>query len=228
MANSASAVIYGKHTAFGDFLALGLPHENASKLDIWLERVLPELRKRLGDEWEAVWSAAPPLCFWIGPSLLGTPLLGLFVTSSDKVGRRYPLIFGLEGILTAPPVNEVFDPKPYAKLWSHIAEFRMPEIGVNRGAVLLSGFNVPSFAGHAWEGSSDGTIWGQRGDGDLGRLFQDARNHDATQAQFTRSHWWQMETEEQGAVWLACNGLPDAEALEWLLTSGRTGKGDES
>ncbi|CUH75067.1 type VI secretion-associated protein, family [Tritonibacter multivorans] len=217
-----SAVLYGKHRAFGDFLAHGLDHQHLAPLDAWLEAVLPELRSRLGERWEAAWAAAPPLCFWIGPSLLGVPLCGVFMTSADRVGRRFPLVFGLAGVVTPPPVDDTFSPAPYGALWAHIAGFRLPEEGLQGAATLLEGFEPPALEGSVWDAGSDGTLWGQRGDGDLGRLFADARRHDAAQAQFTRSHWWQEHIDGREAGWLACNGLPDAEALEWLLTARAT------
>jgi type VI secretion system protein ImpM len=223
----ASAVIYGKHRAFGDFLAMGLPHENLAPLDGWLEAVLPGLRARLGENWEAGWAAAPPLRFWIGPSLLGTPLMGIFMTSADRVGRRFPLLFGLGGVLAPPPVAPGFDAAPYEVLWQHIAGFRMPEEPGIKGEILLGGFEVPEVAGRPWEAGSDGTLWAHRSDGALARLFEDARPHDAAQAQFTRSHWWHEGGNGREAGWLACNGLPDAAAMDWLLTGNEGGSGND-
>ena len=218
MSSQVSAVVYGKHKAFGDFLNLGLPPENLAVLDTWLDHVLPELRQRLGQNWERVWAAADPIHFWLGPNVLGVPLTGIFMTSTDKVGRRFPLIFGLGGGMMPPPVDLGFDPIPYAALWSHISGFRMPEGGHQDGQVLLAGFDLPDVASGDWAGDSDGALWAQRRDGDLERLLADSRRHDATLAQFTRSHWWRQATDTRGAGWLACNDLPDAAAFEWLLT----------
>ncbi|NRB16400.1 MAG: type VI secretion system-associated protein TagF [Rhodobacteraceae bacterium] len=218
MNNQATAVIYGKHRGFGDFVNLGLSLQARAPLDRWLDHVLPELRQRWGPDWEVVWAAARPLHFWIGPSLLGVPLTGIFMTSADRVGRQFPLLFGLAGVLSPPPVDPEFDPTPYAALWSHIADVQMPQAGHRDGRMLLSGFELPQITGGAWTGDSDGTLWAQRRDGDLNRLLADARHPDAAQAQFSRSHWWRQPIEAADTGWLACNGLPDASALEWLLT----------
>lgn len=217
----ASAVMYGKHQAFGDFLTLGLPPAAFAVLDQWLDNTLPVLRQRLGGRWHEVWAAAPPSRFWIGPDVLGVPLIGVFMTSSDKVGRQFPLIFGLGGVLTPPPVDPAFDPTPYAALWSHIDGFEMPKNTRQDGTVLVSGFDAPDIVGDIWTGGDTGTLWAQRSDGNLQRLFADARTPDAAQAQFNRSHWW------QDTGWLGCNGLPDATALEWLL-SGQNKEDTES
>ena len=61
MSVDATVVIYGKHPAYGDFLAHGLDHALLSRFDSWLEHVLPALKQGLGDDWEAGWAAAPPL-----------------------------------------------------------------------------------------------------------------------------------------------------------------------
>lgn len=218
MSSQVSVVMYGKHPAFGDFLNLGLPPEALAVLDAWLDRVLPELCQRLGPNWQTVWDAADPICFWIGPSLLGVPLTGIFITSADKVGRRFPFILGLGGKMTPLPVDSSFESAPYGALKSHIAGFQMPENDHRDGRALLAGFEVPDIEASAWQSDSGGTLWAQRRDGDLQRLMADARSHDAVQAQFTRSHWWRETIETQDTGWLGCNGLPDAAAFEWLLT----------
>lgn len=214
-----SAVIYGKHPAFGDFLAHGLPHKHLHVLDEWLETVLPDVRKGLGDNWEAAWEAAPPLRFWIGPMLLGVPLIGIFLPSMDKVGRRFPLFFALSDVVTPPPVHAAFDPAPYDALWNHVSQFEMPQSGPQGAERLLAGFEMPDLQGAPWDEGQDGTIWGQRADGDLDRLFRDARPSDNEQAQLMRSHWWQTGRKDREAGWLGCNGLPDAGSLTWLLTA---------
>jgi type VI secretion system protein ImpM len=213
-----SAVIYGKHPAFGDFLAHGMRHEVFVVLDRWLESVLPGLRRDLADDWEVAWSNAPVLRFWVGPRVLGEPLMGLFMTSRDRVGRRYPLIFGLTGPVTPPPVHKAHDESPYDHLWAHVAGFQMPEERPQGAETLLRGFTEPQVQGAPWEPGTDTSLWGQRSDDDLGRLFADARAADAQQAQLARSHWWHPGLPNREAGWLGATGLPDAAALNWLLT----------
>ena len=213
-----SAVIYGKHPAFGDFLAHGLPHEVFVVLDRWLEEVLPVLKQGLGEEWEVAWRNAPVLRFWIGPEVLKAPLMGLFIASQDKVGRRYPLIFGLTGVVVPPPVHRAHDDAPYDALWRHVSDFRMPETGPRGAETLLAGFDVPDPAGAAWQAGQDTTLWAQRADGALARLLADARAADAQQAQLARSHWWQGADATHEAGWLGAAGLPDADSLRWLIT----------
>lgn len=211
-------VIYGKHPAFGDFLAHGMDHSALHQLDKWLERVLPPLKKELGDQWEAVWGSAPPLYFWLGPDILGAPLMGLFAPSQDKVGRRFPLVLGLTGVITPPPLHPAHDAAPYLALSAHLAAFKVPPDGTRGAATLAQGFEVPHLHGIAFEKGQDGAIWGHREDGDLGKVFADALQADADKAQLGRSHWWHADMPHRYAGWLGANGLPDTTAMRWLLT----------
>ena len=210
-------VIYGKHPAFGDFLAYGLEHSILHQFDTWLEGVLPPLRKDLNDQWEVAWAAAPPLYFWLGPDVLGAPLFGLFMPSQDKVGRRFPLICGLTGIVTPPPVHDGCSDRPYRALADHLAGFSVPPEGTRGAQTLAAGFVMPTVEGVPFEPGQDGTIWGHRDDGDLRKLFHDAQPQDADKAQLHRSHWWHAAMPNRSAGWLATNGLPDKDALSWLL-----------
>lgn len=186
--------------------------------DTWLETVLPKLKESLANQWEASWRAAPVLRFWIGPDVFGSPLLGIFVASRDKVGRRYPLLFGLTGVVCPPPVHPAHDESPYDALLSHISTIDVSSEGSKGVGRLLDGLPLPELRGAPFEEGQDGVIWASRKDGDLARLLHDARGADTDKAQLGRSHWWHPSEEYRSAGWLAVNGLPDVTALRWLLT----------
>ena len=215
---SVSAVIYGKHPAYGDFLAHGLPHEQMAFFDRWLETVLPELKSGLAENWEACWRAAPMLRFWMGPDIFGAPFVGVFIASRDKVGRRYPLLFGLTGVVSPPPVHPGHDESPYNALLAHLSAFDTPEGGAKGVERLLDGLTLPELRGAPFEPDQDGVLWASRKDGNLAQLFSDARSADGDKAQLGRSHWWHHDEEYRSAGWLAVNGLPDVAAMRWLLT----------
>lgn len=215
---AVSAVIYGKHPAYGDFLAHGLPHAQLHVFDLWLEGVLPRLRDALGEGWEEVWRTAPVLRFWLGPGIIGAPVAGIFVASRDKVGRRYPLVFGLSGVVSPPPVHPAFDAAPYDALLRHLRDFDPPAGGVRGAALLVEGWSPPDLRGVDPSDGADGILWASRADGDLAKLFADAHDMDADKAQLCRSHWWHPAMADRTAGWLAVNGLPDVDALRWLMT----------
>ena len=171
----------------------------------------------LGAAWEGVWDTAPDLRFWIGPDVLGVPLCGLWRASVDRVGRRYPLMLGLTGGVSPPPVHAAHDPPPYVDLAAHLGEIEEHAAGQGGVQSLIAGFDAVALSGTPYDAEQAGMLWGMRGDDDLSRLFADAGEADAYCAQYGRSHWWHEGTLAREAGWLSVNGLPDAQALRWLL-----------
>lgn len=213
-----SVVLYGKHPGFGDFLSWGFDRDAVAMLEAWMQEVLPEVRDLLGDAWDTVWATAPDLRFWIGPEILGQPLCGIWRASTDKVGRTYPLMLGLTGPVSPPPVHPAHDPAPYVALAAHLARIEDQTAGQGGVQGLVAGFDLPPLSGTAYDAAQAGMLWGLRGDGDLDRLFRDATEADGYCAQYGRSHWWQTATPARAAGWLSINGLPDAKAMRWLLS----------
>lgn len=212
-----SVVLYGKHPAFGDFLSWGIERGALEGLEAWVQEVLPATRDLLGDSWDAVWAMAPELRFWIGPEVLGVPLCGLWRASVDRVGRQYPLMLGLSDVVSPPPVHPSFDPAPYDALAAHLAQVGDGATGEGGAQSLVAGFALPPLTGTPYDAAQASMLWGMRGDDDLGRLFRDASEADAYCAQYGRSHWWQAGQADRAAGWLSVNGLPDADAMRWLL-----------
>lgn len=211
-------MLYGKHPGFGDFLSLGLERRVQDRLEAWLQEVLPQARDMLGVAWEDSWERAPDLRFWIGPDILGVPLCGIWRASSDRVGRRYPLMLGIGGPVTPPPVHGAHDGALYEGLSAHLSAIETRTAGQGGAQGLVAGFDLPPVSGTPYDVGAAGMLWGKRADDDLEHLFRDAAEADAYCAQYGRSHWWQPGTEAHEAGWLAINGLPDADAMRWLLT----------
>jgi len=222
-----SVVLYGKHPGFGDFLSLGLERAVHERLEAWVQEVMPQARDLLGDAWDQVWETAPDLRFWIGPDLLGVPLCGVWRASQDRVGRRYPLMIGLTGPVTPPPVHPAHDAAPYVALAARLAQVAGQTAGQGGAGGLVAGFDLPPVTGTPYDAAQAGMLWGMRGDDDLARLFRDAVDADAYCAQYARSHWWHEGVPQREAGWLSVNGLPDARALRWLLAE-RVRAGDET
>lgn len=214
--------LFGKHPAFGDFvscndtgtLATGL----AAGLGDWMDDVLPRLKSSFGANWTTIWDTAPPIRFWIGPSVVGVPVHGIFLTSKDKVGRRYPLWLGVTDNICVPPTDPSHDETIYDHLLDHMLSHATVDAqSLRSGFDLIKGLVPKVGPAFDWNADQDATLWGQRRDGDLSRLFADARTADAQRAQYGRSHWWHPETSTREAGWLAADGLPTPEAVLWLL-----------
>ena len=213
-----SVVLYGKHPGFGDFLSWGMERAVHDQLEAWVQDVMPQARELLGAAWEGGWDTAPDLRFWIGPDVLGAPLCGLWRASADRVGRRYPLMLGLTGGVAPPPVHTAHDPTPYLELAIQLDRMEGQTAGQGGVQGLIAGFEPTPLNGTPYDAAQAGMLWGMRGDDDLSRLFADAGEADAYCAQYGRSHWWHEGTPAREAGWLSVNGLPDAQALRWLLS----------
>lgn len=92
----AAAFLWGKLPAHGDFVARGLSAEQQEQLDQWLSAGLAEAREKMGAEFDPAYDSAPPWRFVVpGPDGWRA---GALAPSMDSVGRRYPLMVGLDGL----------------------------------------------------------------------------------------------------------------------------------
>jgi len=79
--------LFGKLPAHGDFVRRGLPGAVVAGLDDWLQTEL----SRAADP-SAVIAAMPPVRFASTALLDGYHAVGVMVSSSDSVGRDFPLV----------------------------------------------------------------------------------------------------------------------------------------
>ena len=97
--SAAMMGFYGKLPSRGDFVGGGLSRGFVDGWERWIAGVLPLAQKRLGDEWNAAWLAAPAWRFTLPGGMLGPrPALGLCLPSVDRVGRCFPLVCAAEGL----------------------------------------------------------------------------------------------------------------------------------
>jgi type VI secretion system protein ImpM len=216
MENGATIGLYGKHPAFGDFIAAGLSDEIREMAESWLNRVMPQLRAGWGDAWEARYDAAPALRFWFGSLLTGAgSFCGVLAPSRDKVGRRFPLLAGVAGSDLLPPVldgGQGF----YDTVQGYIAGFeRAPgTAGAEMAAGLAEalGEDPPPAAA-----LPDSGFWATRPGNDVARLWADVAATDHLRAAQRRSYVWFAGEDSGASALYAAETLPAAEALAWLL-----------
>jgi len=210
------AGFFGKHPGFGDFIAFGLPVALREELETWLTATLSQARQRLGGAWEHTYDSARPLRFWIGPAALTDPgaLRGVLWASRDKVGRRYPLVVLVPEPNPAPPPISA-DQEIYQQIEALIADALQSEARQPEGLMTFERFSK--------SGSPEtDTLWAVNPDADVTGLVQAIGIADYTRAACNRSYWWCAADDlRSGAVW-SCTGLPDADALAWLLNGVRT------
>jgi type VI secretion system protein ImpM len=88
----ASAGLFGKLPARGDFVRENLPRDFTDAWDAWWQRGLADVQARWPEAWRDAWLEAPIWRFMLPPGLCGkSGILGVWVPSVDKVGRYSPL-----------------------------------------------------------------------------------------------------------------------------------------
>lgn len=116
--------LFGKLPAKGDFLTRDLPAPVLQAFEGWLQQVMACARNDAGPHWQGAWAAAPVWRFWIGPDVFGTACAGAMMTSRDRVGRLFPLIFILPDRGRDFPPPPVIDP---GEGWYALLEGRLRE-----------------------------------------------------------------------------------------------------
>ncbi len=210
--------LFGKHPTFGDFISIGVSSTVQSGLQGWLDSLLSELRDGLGDDWHAAWDTAPSLRFWIGRGLAHQTLAGVLLPSRDSVGRRYPLILLSQGGAVEAPVIDGDQ-----QFYDHAQHLLDTNDDIK---------TVPAELSKTVTLEDDQTqaqgplIWAHNEAGDLASLLAAAVAQDQRRAVTARSYWWVKPVQDgDPAMWLGNAGLPDAQAMGWLLF-GRTAKSE--
>lgn len=107
----ASAGLFGKLPARGDFVRENLPRDFTDAWDAWWQRGLAELQARWQVDWREAWLEAPVWRFMLPPGLCGrNGMLGLWVPSVDKVGRYSPLTIAAAALCDWLPYVRVMTP----------------------------------------------------------------------------------------------------------------------
>ena len=209
--------LMGKHPEYGDFLRAGLSDHVVDALNGWLDGCLPTLRDQMGQGWADFWDQAQDLRFWIGRAVLGRTLIGVLRPSRDRVGRRFPLLLVAEGVDHPAPLGAAGDQTPWEVLSEHLDDMQ-PGQG---SAALLNGLDLSLPAEGEAAQQAGPVLWAHHPGGDLLALLHSAEGPDADRARLTRSYWWapgyRDKTVNRAANWLGCPGLPEAQALAWLL-----------
>lgn len=215
--------LFGKHPAFGDFIGRGVPAALQAALEAWLTPTLAQLAAARGQGFAALYDHAPVLGFWIGAQVLPEsgrrPLRGALIPSRDRVGRRFPLV---PVQYPAPPL-----PPPLAQDDGFHAAIIAAADGLLRHQAVTAGdllATLPSLPATApapvpAAGDDEGDLfWAANPAKPAAALWQAVAATDLQRASRRRSYWFADLRPGQGAsAVLACDGLPDAQALDWLM-----------
>ncbi|KHA53919.1 type VI secretion system-associated protein TagF [Sulfitobacter geojensis] len=214
---TAGIGIMGKHPEYGDFLQTGIPEPVLGVFNGWLDACLPVLRDQMGQGWGPFWDGAQDLRFWIGRSVLGQTVVGILRPSRDRVGRRFPLILLASGADVPVPLGAGVDQAPWDRMAAHLDRMQAGK----GAAALLEGLDIEIAAEGENHAAIGPTLWAHHPEGNLDALLASAAGPDVERAQLMRSYWWATGTRDaqvnRAATWLGCAGLPEPQALGWLL-----------
>ena len=214
--DTVTSGIYGKHPAFGDFVSSGLSAPLTDLLEQWFAHVMPSLRSGWADAWEENYDGAFPLRFWFGPDLTpeGRGFLGVVRASRDRIGRRFPLVAGVEGsALTSPVLDQ--DQTIYAALEAGLDGYARSGSDDAKGFAAHVGGAVTEWGPSLDREPATTGFWAARKDGDIARLWQDAAAADQAHAIRGRSYVWR--TDIDGSAVYVCQGWPDVMVIAWLM-----------
>lgn len=215
------AAVFGKHPGHGDFLSAGLPDELEWRLSEWLGSSLGPVREQIGPAWPAVCQSRTALRFWLGAEIgHGMAWRGVMRMSCDKVGRNYPLLILSGAAPDSLPTLQV-EQDFYIAAEEALAD-------LFEQAVLLPSETQPLLAArlNGFEGAERGLgghehmFWAMRASGSAPDLLADLALTDLICGATSRSYWWFSHAEAGGTGVLSCQGLPDPQALSWLITGG--------
>ena len=98
----ASAFLFGKLPAHGDFVCRGLGPAAQEAWDACASDLLARLRELHGEAFDEVHQSVPPWRFLLGPGGFGEDWrAGAIAPSIDSVGRRFVLVVGVQGLSPA-------------------------------------------------------------------------------------------------------------------------------
>lgn len=100
---------FGKIPTIGDFFRLGPPPGFVSVWDDWVQRTILAGQTTLGTEWDDHYMSAPIWRFTLSAGLAGThKIIGVFMPSVDRVGRRFPLTLMAAVATSGSPASDHF------------------------------------------------------------------------------------------------------------------------
>jgi type VI secretion system protein ImpM len=216
--------LFGKLSAKRDFIALATPRTFLEIWEPWVQSCLSASQHQLGSDWQRAYLTSPLWRFWLGASLAGETVLGVFMPSLDGVGRYYPLtLMALaDSSYSIPPP----DLNAQDSWFTMGEEFLLATLDRNRSfeqiAAALDTLPAPHMEPTV-PGSTEILRLGEATAGVVaaGTSFRDAlekvrqNNHGASAA---ASFWWTDGGGDFPPMALACRGLLDPFGYSAMLT----------
>jgi type VI secretion system protein ImpM len=94
--HSSSIVYFGKLPNFGDFVRYNAGGSEIYAFEKWIQEGIYYSQKIIGQDWNSAFQESPPYHFVFYPEEAGHILVGMFIPSRDKSGRRYPFVLSFK------------------------------------------------------------------------------------------------------------------------------------
>lgn len=225
---------YGKLPGLGDFVARRLPADFIQPWDLWLRESLAASQGQLGEDWLDTYLTSPLWRFVLSPGLAGQRAwAGVLMPSVDRVGRYFPLTLAcplvdgidLIGLLTQPEWFERAEALALTGLdddWA-IERFdaHLLALGLPGGPVADSALVAP-VAAHA-----NANRWRlpARSPADIRDACPALLLRALEQVFCGYSLWWSSGSDRVEPSFLACQGLPQPDAVSALLAGDWDARG---
>lgn len=208
---------FGKMPSVGDFFRVNPPAGFVTPWDAWVQSAMLTAQARLGADWDRLYMSAPIWRFTLSAGLAGPrKVLGVLMSSVDRVGRRFPLTL-VAGLDTPGPA--VMDHARGEELFARLEDLALDtlEDGMTREVLTdrLAGLALPpaNRAGTGFRAYNGSVVAiGAPGDGTaMGALSAALMN-----GQNTRPSFWSAVVADAPRM-LVCDGLPQGDDMQALL-----------
>ncbi len=214
---SGSVGVFGKHPGFGDFIGRGVPPALQARLESWLTATLSAVAGSAGENWHTLHDHAPAIGFWIGARVLaeseGRSLRGVILSSHDRVGRRFPLVL-VQCPAGAMPPTLAPDDGFHAAAVPALLALLSADV-VTTGDLLAA---LPALPLPAWQQVEGDLFWAVNPVRPAAEMWAELAGADLQRGAQRRSYFWtDARPSISTSTVLGCDGLPDAQALGWLM-----------
>ena len=166
-----TAGFFGKIPTRGDFVRANLPGPLVLALDTWCQDVIPASRTLLGSTWTDAWMEAPIWRFLIAPGICGPgAAAGLWLPSTDKAGRLFPLIPALSApnwptLAHGAPFLDAAEPIALTAIEQDVTPAQLATaLTAALAAALDATHGAATLPGDPWP-EPPGTLWWTEGSG---------------------------------------------------------------
>jgi type VI secretion system protein ImpM len=216
--------LYGKLPAKRDFIAVNMPREFLLPWETWMQGSMAASKIALTSDWLAAYQTAPLWRYWLGPGVIGLPVLGVFMSSIDGVGRHFPLtVFqcgAADDIFPTPddPANDGWFEEVEAFLLGSLDNVSDYEAILRALEALPRPVSAPAPAADATIISAHGSLIGRSAEvAAVGEAFRGVAGESQRMRRNGASFWWTIGGEGFAPAVIEAQGMPSPHLFSAML-----------